>query len=229
MCARYTIYHSTSDIVDRFDVRDILFEISPRYNIAPQNTAPVISLDDGRATLQGYRWGLVPSWASDPSIGQKMFNARAETIAEKPAFARSLTRRRCIVPADGFYEWIPQDKERQPLHIQFNGAPLFGIAGIWAIWQRQDETPVYSFAIVTVPANSLIAGFHTRMPAILRPQDEAMWLDSDFHDGRAAATLLQPYDPADMRAFKVDKKVNRAGYEDPSCIAPLVEPLTLAL
>lgn len=221
MCARYTIFHAMKEIIDRFQAIDVQFESSPRYNVAPTQTAPVIRERDGRRNLEGLRWGLVPSWAPDVSVGQKMINARAETLAQKPAFKRSLATRRCIVPADGFYEWTAEGKSRQPVRVELNGATLFGIAGLWERWQPAEGDSLYSFTIITVPANSLMERFHDRMPAILKPQDEAMWLDREMQDTAAASSLLHPYDPAPMRAFKVDKKVNRATCDDPSCIVPL--------
>jgi putative SOS response-associated peptidase YedK len=221
MCGRYTIYHTTTDIIDRFSVVDRDFDVSPRYNMAPTDNAPVVYEIEGRRKLAGWRWGLVPSWAGDPSIGQRLINARSETLAEKPSFKNSLARRRCIVPADGLYEWTTMGKERHPLHIRLSGGELFGFAGLWDTWRKGDGAPLHSFTIITVPANSLMAAYHARMPAILRPRDEEMWLDSSFNDGMAAVSVLSPFDPECMTAYMVDKRVNRVGWDNPSCILPV--------
>lgn len=226
MCARYTLYHSFADLQARFEYPDMLFDASPRYNIAPTDIAAVIVQDHARRRLMGFRWGLVPAWADDIRVGQKMINARAESLTERPAFRTALKTRRCIVPADGFYEWIATGKERQPLHIRLNGGTLFGMAGLWETWSPPGQPAIHSFAVITTAANELMAQFHTRMPAILHPVDEATWLDPACP---TPETLLRPYDPAEMEAYKVDKQVNRVGYDDASCIVPVREMPTLDL
>ncbi|HEY3328799.1 MAG TPA: SOS response-associated peptidase [Capsulimonadaceae bacterium] len=228
MCARYTLYHSTSEIVARFEVQSVLFDVAPRYNIAPTDTIPVI-IDGTDRRLDGFRWGLVPFWAKDTSVGNKMLNARAETLIEKPAFKKALEYRRCIIPADGFYEWTGTPKDRQPLHIQFTDAPLFGFAGLYEKWEKPDGELLYSTTIITVPANSMMADFHDRMPAILHPDDEAMWLDHEFRNVDAAVSALRPFEADAMRAYRVDKQVNRAGVEGAECILPLATQGEMAI
>ncbi|MDR3707644.1 MAG: SOS response-associated peptidase [Capsulimonadaceae bacterium] len=229
MCARFTLYHSLAEVLERFDDPDVLFNVEPCYNIAPANTAAVILVDGNGRHLAGFRWGLTPVWAADESAGQKLINARAETLAEKPAFKNALRSRRCIIPADGFYEWVADGKERQPLYIRLSDASVFGIAGLWETWRRPDGRALHSFTIITIPANELIAAYHTRMPAMLRREDEAAWLDPVLTDPHAAMSLLKPFPSLEMVAFKVDKKVNRVGADDPSYIAPLLEEPTLGL
>ena len=225
MCARYTIYHSLDQILARFEALQVAAEFHPRYNVAPTNRVPVvIEGQNGERRVEMMRWGLVPFWARDESIGSRLINARAETIAEKPAFRAALKSRRCIVPADGFYEWTGAAKERRPLHIRMQSGEIFGLAGLWEAWNQpggDDHGPLQTFTIVTVPANELMAALHDRMPAILRAEAEAAWLDPSLKDVHAAESLLRPYPAEEMTAYPVDPMVNRPGVEGPECIAPL--------
>ena len=227
MCGRYTLRRSVKDIVQRFFVTevatdsfgDVGSEIA-RYNIAPSQPIAVITENSPRV-LEMMRWGLVPSWASDPSIGNRLLNARAETLAEKPSFRSALTRRRCIIPADGFYEWKTVGKKKQPYRIHRNDDALFAFAGLWEEWTSPDGSPLRTCTIVTVEANELMTDIHGRMPAILRAEDEARWLDRSEKSVPNLLSLLVPYPDDDIEAYTVSTLVNSAANEDPACVTPL--------
>jgi putative SOS response-associated peptidase YedK len=234
MCGRFTLHHSTEEVADRFAVDTVQFPVEARYNIAPQQPiATVTAAPDGRR-LDGFRWGLVPFWAKDPTIGGRMINARAETLLEKPAFKNALARRRCLIPADGFYEWAKQGAKRQPMHIHLKRGDLFAFAGLWEEWNDPaaagpDAPPLRTCTIITVAPNAVVAPIHDRMPAILRPEDETHWLDPSIRDGRALLDLLGPYAQEEtMNSYAVSRLVNAPGNDDPECIAPLDEELAAA-
>ncbi len=179
MCGRFTLHHSTDEVAERFAVQEALFDIAPRYNIAPTQPVAAVTAPDGARRLEGLQWGLVPFWAKDVAIGSKMINARAETLVEKPAFKNALIRRRCLIPADGCYEWKKEPRGgRQPMHIRKGGAALRlrGLDG------TRCGSPLRTCTIITVPANPLVSAIHDRMPAILKPEDEAEWLDTSVKD-----------------------------------------------
>lgn len=224
MCGRYGVYHSGAELAEAFlAAQPGLFaeapELEPRYNCAPTQTLPVIHLQDGSRMLERMRWGLVPGWAKDLSVGAKMINARAETLAEKPAFRSALRRRRCLVPASGFYEWLKLADGKQPMHIRRrDGAPL-AFAGLWEEW-RGPEGTLRTYTIITTAANQVMEPIHHRMPAILTPEAAARWLDPHAAPP-SLLPLLGPCPDEDLVAFAVRRGVNRAGFEDPSCIEPL--------
>ncbi len=229
MCGRYTLHHDADALAARFAAQPAL-DIEPRYNIAPtQPVAVVTNHADGGRRLEAFRWGLIPFWAKDPAIGNRMINARAETLAEKPAFKNALVRRRCLIPADGFYEWKKEARGRQPMYARVKtGDGLFAFAGLWEEWRdpaaEKDAPPLRSCAIITVAPNALMAPIHDRMPAILRPDDEAAWLNTQ--NGRALGDilpLLAPYADDAMEAFAVSRLVNAPANDDPECIEPLDE------
>jgi putative SOS response-associated peptidase YedK len=195
--------------------------LEPRYNIAPtQNVAVVRERRNGERVLQLLRWGLIPSWAKDPAIGNRMINARAETLAAKPAFKRPFARQRCIVPADGFYEWKRTDGAKQPYYIRReDGGPL-AFAGLWDRWRSDGDATVDSFTIVTTTPNDLVAPIHNRMPAILLPDGYDMWLDPEGRDVDDLSSLLGPYPAEDMTAYPVSRFVNNPRNEGPECVSP---------
>ena len=215
MCGRFTLYHSPDEVAERFAVSDLLenqlLETEARYNIAPTQNVAVVT-QNGARHLESYHWGLIPSWAKDAAIGNKMINARAETLAEKPSFRTALTRRRCLIPADGFYEWqAPADGAKggkTPTYLHRTDGGLFAFAGLWDEWHAPDGSPLRSCTIITTTPNSVAAKIHDRMPVILRPNDEALWLDHAVTDTRDLLSLLVPY-PADaMEAYPVSRRVN---------------------
>ncbi len=190
--------------------------LSPRYNIAPSQQAPVVRADAaGGRTLGLLRWGLIPSWAKEAKIGYRMINARAETVAEKPAFRSAFRHRRCLVPADGFYEWRKQGTVKQPTRItRADGAP-FAFAGLWERWRAPDGALIDSFTIITTAANELLRPIHERMPVILDPADFGPWLEA------GGVERLVPYTDAKLEAVPVSTRVNSPKHDDPACIAPL--------
>lgn len=216
MCGRYTLRHQADEIAERFAALDQLEGFAPRFNIAPTQEVPVVLLDDqGRRVLRGLRWGLVPSWAQDPSIGNRMINARAETLAEKPAFRGALQRRRCLIPADGFYEWRPARgagaRGKEPVHFRRRDDALFAFAGLWEQWRG-----LHSFTVITVAPNPLVAPIHDRMPAMLTPEEEDRWL----LPGGADLSLLHAYGPEGMALTPVSRRVNAPQHEGPECLSP---------
>ena len=221
MCGRFTLRHSPDQIVARFDVDTVLAEaITPRYNVAPTQPIAVVTENSPR-TLQMMRWGLVPSWAKDASIGNKMINARAETLAEKPSFKVALSRRRCIIPADGFYEWKKIGTAKQPMYIHTKTDELFGFAGLWEEWRSTDGETIRTCTIITVSPNAVLSEIHNRMPAILRKEDEAAWLHRETTEIEEILPLLQPFPDEEVDAYPVSKRVNAATGDEADFINPL--------
>jgi putative SOS response-associated peptidase YedK len=199
-------------------------DLQPRFNIAPtQPVATVLVLTAGRV-LKLMRWGLVPSWAKDLSIGSRMINARAETVAQKPSFRTALRERRCIIVADGFYEWRHKGQPRQPYHIVTRDGKPMGFAGLWARWEPPEGgDPVESCTIITTAANELVADLHERMPVILDPKDYDAWLDPAAGDPQKLLPLLKQYPAREMIAYPVGTVVNSPSHESPQCLEPLPE------
>ncbi len=216
MCGRYTLKTPLDKLVQQFDLTGQSPTLSPNYNVAPtQNVAAVMN---GRR-LETLRWGLIPSWAKDDSIGARLINARAETVNEKPSFRSAFRRRRCLIPADGFYEWRRLNGGKQPYYITLRGGEPFVFAGIWESWSGAGED-VLSCAIITTRANSLVAEIHERMPVIIPAIAYDDWLDPEI-DAHEALALLEPY-PADaMDAYLVSTHVNRPANNDERCVKPL--------
>lgn len=214
MCGRYTQHHTTDQVVMRFDVGKVVNETSPRYNAAPTQRLPVIIRASGERVLDAFQWGLIPSWAKDASIGSKMLNARGESVAEKPSFRNALKRRRCLVPADGYYEWQRLDKVKQPIYYQLAKDGLFAFAGLWEEWRPEGAPPLRTFTILTTTPNELAARAHDRMPVILRPDDEAEWLAEEPLDPGTLHAILHPHSAAEMHAYRVSTRVNSAHSDD---------------
>jgi putative SOS response-associated peptidase YedK len=226
MCGRFTQTRDYASLARRFGLPPEGPELSPRYNLAPGQEAPVIVWDHQRQKrrLGLVRWGLVPPWVEEPGRGPTPINARAEGLAEKPMFRRAFRRRRCLVPADGFFEWAEAAGGQQPyLFRRADGEP-FGMAGLWERWRDQEgQDEVVSFAIVTVPANELAARVHPRMPAILAPQDEALWLDDGVEEPERLQGVLAPFPAGELEAFAVTGRCNSPAREGPECVEPLPE------
>lgn len=202
--------------------------LAPRYNVAPTQSAAVVRLDEsGVRELSMLRWGLLPSWAKDASMAAKMINARSETVADKPSFREAFRKRRCLIPADGFYEWRMEDGRKQPFRIGMKGGAPFAFAGLWERWCAtvastgiaEGET-VETFTIITSPANDKLRPIHARMPVILPPETFDRWLDA-ANDAAGLLSLLGPYPAEPMAFYRVGTAVNNARNDDPSCIAPL--------
>ncbi|WP_340013372.1 SOS response-associated peptidase [Paenibacillus sp. FSL K6-1318] len=216
MCGRFTITDPIDAIMDRYyaSIADG-FEYKPNYNAAPMQFIPtIIGSKDGNR-LGALRWGLVPSWAKDDKIGNKMINARAETLAEKPAFKRLISSKRCIIPTNGFYEWKKEGTAKQPMRILMKDDSIFSLAGLYDTWSDPDGNKLSTCTIITTEPNSLMEDIHNCMPVILRPEDEAEWLGRDNDDAQSLLGLLKPYQASEMRAYEVAKEVGnvRNNYE----------------
>jgi len=221
VCGRITLTTPGDELADYLRTVESL-DRAPRYNIAPtQAVAAVRVEDDARRHLREMRWGLIPHWADDPSIGNRMVNARAETVAEKPAFRDPFRRSRCLVVADGFYEWQRLDGAKQPWYLyRADGEPL-ALAGLWDRWRPPDGEPVTSCTIVTTRPNELVEELHDRMPVILPEEDWQSWLDPEQRDAAALQELLRAFPADGMEAHAVSKHVNSPANDDPECIRPL--------
>ena len=227
MCGRITRTFDFGDITVRWKVDHDLPMYAPRYNIAPEQTTsneqkvPVIVRQNNSNQCRPMHWGLVPNWANDPIIGNRMINARAETLTEKAAFKHLVGSRRCIIPADGFYEWRKEGKGKVPMWVHLNSREPFGIAGLWDVWRNPNGKRVESFTIITTEPNELIRPIHNRMPVILRPEDEEQWLDVSHTLFSKARSLLKPYPGELMDAHDVSAIVNSAKYDGPDCVQPV--------
>lgn len=219
MCGRYTLTREERRLRERLGIDKPLAFLS-RYNIAPsQEARVVIANDNGHATETLMRWGLIPSWADDASIGNKLINARGETIAEKPSFRTSFSRRRCLVPADGFYEWQKTGKGKTPVWIHRKDREPFVFAGLWDHWQPSKGEEIRSFTIITTSANQKLQPVHDRMPAILSDDDAVKWLDLRS-DTKELQELLHPCPEDELEFFEVSKVVNSPQHDGPDCIEP---------
>jgi putative SOS response-associated peptidase YedK len=221
MCGRFTLRASASVIAEQF----ALLEVPPftaRFNIAPTQPVPVVRLqgDTRNNELVWLRWGLVPGWAKDPAVGNRLINARAETAAEKPAFRTAMRRRRCLVAADGFYEWQRAGRAKQPYFIRLRDDRPFGFAGLWETWEGPDHSRLETCTLLTTGSNELIRPIHNRMPVILSPDAYCCWLDPTIEDPRQLASVLVPYRSDQMEAYPVGSFVNSASHDTPRCIEP---------
>jgi putative SOS response-associated peptidase YedK len=208
-------------IAEQFGVT-VTHEVAPRYNIAPTQPVAAIRLDEsGERELTYFQWGLIPSWAKDLTIGSRMINARAETAAEKPSFRAAFKRRRCLLPASGFYEWQKTGDGKQPIFVRPAGDDLFGLAGLWEIWRDAEGSELQTCTILTTAPNDLMEPIHNRMPAIIEPDDYSMWLDPGDRpeDG---LHLLRPYPPELMAAYAVSTAVNNPRNEGRQLVEPIL-------
>jgi len=198
--------------------------LAPRYNVAPTQAVAAVRQRPGSGEREVVllHWGLIPSWAKDPALGARMVNARAETVADKPSFRAALRRRRCLIPADGFYEWQAVGGQKQPyyIHPQDEAQP-FALAGLWEHWQGDDGARIESCTIVTTTANGLLRPLHDRMPVIVAPADFDLWLDPGVQNPEAVRPLLRPYPEPSMAMYPVTRTVNNPRNDGPACIAPL--------
>jgi putative SOS response-associated peptidase YedK len=218
MCGRFTLSIDAQALADHFGLAaSRMPPLEPRYNIAPTQPILVVRADPERQA-ELMRWGLIPLWAKDPSIGNKMINARSETVEDKPAFRSAFKRRRCLVPADGFYEWRAEDGRKQPYHIHpVAGGPI-GIAGLWERWQAPSGEEIHSCTLLTRGANAVMEPLHDRMPLILRPEDYAAWLDPAARPEEVRALVAENTAPA-LAYHPVSTMVNAPGRDDPAMVA----------
>ncbi|WP_411734949.1 SOS response-associated peptidase [Paenibacillus sp. M2] len=208
MCGRFTITDPIEAIMGRYyaSIADG-FDYKPNYNTAPMQYIPTIIGSKEGNRLGALRWGLVPVWFKDDKIGNKMINARAETLAEKPAFKRLISSKRCIIPTNGFYEWKKEGTAKQPMRILMKDDSIFSLAGLYDTWTDPDGNKLSTCTIITTAPNSLMEDIHNRMPVILRSEDEAEWLGRDNEDLESLLSLLKPYQASEMRAYEVPKEV----------------------
>jgi putative SOS response-associated peptidase YedK len=222
MCGRYRLTRSQKQLEDHFDAYGEV-EVLPRYNIAPSQSVLTIRQDarkPGR-NLSTMRWGLLPSWAKDMSIGYKTINARAETVGTTTSFREPFKSQRCLVPADGFYEWQRNGQTKQPYCFEVNDGELFAFAGLWDRWTNPQGESIESCTILTTTPNPLLADIHDRMPVILSPDNYDLWLDPGFRDTASVSEMLKPFDPALMRRYPVSTRVNQVQNNDPDCAKAL--------
>lgn len=223
MCGRFTLTLDSKQIKDAYPWLNVPPGIQPRYNVAPSQPIAVVP-NDGKQRLDFYVWGLIPSWAKDPSIGNRMINARGETLAEKPSFRNAYKRRRCLILADGFYEWKTAEgrKSKIPMFIHLKDRKPFAFAGLWELWNAPDGSQIYSATIITTEPNSMMRSIHNRMPVILPQSAYEEWLSPSELDSRELAPLLVPFPPESMQAYPISTLVNSPQNDLPQVIEPAV-------
>ncbi len=225
MCGRFALISSTEAVAEALGVDSATIanipQSVPRYNIAPTQPVTAVRLDkNGQRQITFFRWGLVPSWAKDLTIGSRMINARSETVAEKPSFRAAFKRRRCLIPADGFYEWQKQNGQKQPVYIHAADKRPLALAGLWEVWRDPEGSRLETCTILTTTPNEFMAPIHNRMPVIIEAEDYSMWLDPgpNPEDG---LHLLRPYPAERMAAYPVSTTVNNPRNDVPACIEPI--------
>lgn len=221
MCGRYALFQSDSKLAKLFKTENKI-ELKPRYNIAPTQDVATVNLDKetGKREIKLRHWGLIPSWAKDKSMSAKLINARAETVAEKPSFRTSFRQRRCLIIADGFYEWQKSGTKKQPFYIHLEGDRPFAFAGLQATWQNPDneEEIIESCTIITTAANEVMAPVHERMPVILSEKDYDIWLDYTQNNPDELFDLLRGVENSNLSLKPVSTRVNNARYDCPDCL-----------
>lgn len=219
MCGRYTLKTAPEIVAQQFQLTQPLM-IQPRYNVAPSQLVPCIRASTALVEREGVFlwWGLIPSWATDPKIGMRLINARAETLAEKPSFRAAFRDRRCLVLADGFYEWRRAGQNKQPYFFQLRGGSPFALCGLWEYWKALDGSLIESCAIVTTESNTVLEPIHSRMPVILSPESYDLWLDPSRKDLTDLTSLLKPYPSDEMVAVPVSLRVNDPKNDDQKCL-----------
>ena len=220
MCGRYTLIADLGDLAQRFEFDGSNFSYDPGYNIAPTESVLTVRNVGGREAMF-MKWGLIPFWAKDPKIGARMINARAETVTEKPAFRNALRRRRCLVLADGYYEWQKTPVGKRPYRIIMKSGESFAMAGLWETWRDPQGNVVPSCTIITTSANDFLSPIHNRMPVILPRESEAMWLNPEIEDAADFAQMLVPSPDKTLDVYEVSTLVNYARNDGPEVIARL--------
>ncbi len=220
MCGRYSLAKSIQEIAEHFKTRLIETGPWPRFNVAPTQSLPVVVSGADGLELRMKRWGLVPHWAKDAGMGGRMINARAETVAEKPTFRDAFRTKRCLVPCDGFYEWVQGENGKAPHYIHFKGGELFAFAGLWSEW-NQGESPLFTYSIITTSANGFLKPLHHRMPVILNPDHYEEWMGGRTSKGELLS-LLKPFDENALEYFPVSKLVNSPKNDSEECRTPAI-------
>lgn len=219
MCGRFALAATGEEVAEHYQLPEVPFVV-PRYNIAPTQPVAAVRMDrSGDREFTFFQWGLIPSWAKDPAMGSRMINARAETAAEKPAFRAAFKRRRCLLPATGFFEWQKVGGRKQPMYIHEMGGGIVSLAGLWEIWQSPDGGELETCTILTTTPNGLMEPIHDRMPVILHPLDYDMWLAPDTPVDQLHH-LLRPFDAERLAAYPVSTAVNKPLNDSPDVISP---------
>lgn len=221
MCGRYSLYTDYSTLLERFAIEEATIgeeEYSPNYNVAPSQQIVAVVNDGLKNRLGTLKWGLIPPWAKDRKIGYKMINARAETAAEKPSFRNAFKKKRCLIVADSFYEWIKEENSKTPMLIQVKTGEPFAFAGLWESWTSPEGETINSCAILTAKSNKLMAPIHDRMPVILSREAEKIWLDPSVQDIKLLESLLTPFEESELEAYQVSSEVNSPKNNNPDLI-----------
>jgi putative SOS response-associated peptidase YedK len=221
MCGRYTYFpREFANLRVRWNLEEIAL-VAPRYNIAPSQEAPVVVLAGPKRKMEMFRWGLVPSWAKDPAIGNKMINARAETLSERSSFKELLMTRRCLILADGFYEWRREGARKFPLRFKLKSGEPFAFAGLWDSWRQPDGRLLRSYTIITTEANDVLRPIHNRMPVMLSDDDALKWLTARDPEAGGTLALLKPFPAEKMAGYEVASLVNDPRNDSPACVDPV--------
>ena len=221
MCGRFVLENPAEQLTKAYRLSSVP-DLSPRYNIAPGQQVAVVRQNHGDTRqLVTMKWGLVPSWSKDPAFGNRLINARSETVHEKPSFRQAFRSRRCIIPASGFYEWHQAGTKKVPHYIRLRDGQIMSLAGLWEKWKAPQEEEIETCTILTTAANGLVRQFHDRMPVILHSEEFDLWLDRDVDDVDRLAELFHPY-PSDLLVeHPVTMEVNSPRNDDPGCILPM--------
>jgi putative SOS response-associated peptidase YedK len=222
MCGRYSLIIGMEQLVIRFGIGRVEAELVPRYNVAPTQIMPVVVGQEGKRELRMMQWGLVPFWAKDKTIGSRLINARVETVAEKPAFKYALRQRRCIIPADGYYEWQKTGAGKQAMRIVRPDREPFGLAGLWEQWRDPAGDPLFTYTILTTSPTAPVKHIHDRMPLVLNPEQEGYWLDGllGTTPSEIGSFINNLWSPPELTSYPVSNLVNTPRNDDPLCIAP---------
>ena len=221
MCGRFALFSTLSQIEEAFDIQEVHCELQPSYNVAPTQEVAVVVRREGGNSLEKMRWGLIPFWAKDPKIGSRMINARVETLGEKNSFKRPLKSRRCLIVADGFFEWAQTGEGKVPMFIRPQSHHPFGFAGLYDTWTSPAGETVISCTIVTTRANDFLQSIHSRMPLILHKSQQAAWLDPATPGIEAWLSALAPYPGDHMESYQVSRQVNSPQNNSIACIQPV--------
>ncbi len=221
MCGRFSLKSNKKELAESFVDFEAPEEFTPRYNIAPSQAIAVVA-NNGQSKIEFFQWGLIPAWAKDPKIGNRMINARSETLAQKPSFRSAYKRRRCLILSDGFYEWRRNpDKSKTPMYIHLKSEQPFAFAGLWESWHSPQGDNILSCTIITTQPNDFMANIHNRMPVILPREVYARWLDPAEQKSEQLQTLLTPYPAEEMTAYPVSTVVNNPRNDVAQCVEPV--------
>lgn len=220
MCGRYTLIAEGAAWRKKLGLEEAP-RLEPRYNIAPSEWIAIVRRAQGANHVAVVQWGLVPFWADDAKIGNRLINARSETAGKKPAFRAAMRYRRCLVPADGFYEWVKTDGGKQPMYVRLDGGQVFAMAGLWERWESPAGEVRESATILTTEANALVERMHDRMPVIVAPEDYDRWLDTDVQKPEEVRDICRPYPAEEMGAWPVCPAVSNPRYKGADCTHPM--------